>query len=264
MATAMEPPTAPWQAQRRALLAAGFCDEADRLRRGLLAARLERDWLIFEIAAGAATRHLGLLSLGQPGLWKPSTAGDFVFELPASLLAMAQDELGDDDGLEAEGSVTALLADWAMITLDPAASTDWHAPDEALVRSWLPSESMVIQQGPLLRKFDLVCQPGRFALRSVLVAEVSAALSTARRAWIEKTLAAAQAQWRMARFGFGGIVGQPTIEVEVDLSVCPKALARELLHTARSVLEVVIRHLLPTLDILCDPAVHCETWETLF
>jgi hypothetical protein len=264
MSTANEIPAAPSQAPRQALLAAGFYEEAGRLRRGPLAARLQRDWLIFQVVEGPSTRHLGLLSLGYPGLWKPASPDEYLFELPASLITTAEGELADEDEPARSRRAASQLADWAAATLDAAAPTDWHAPDEALVRTWLASQALTIQQGPLVRQIDLVCQPRRLALRSVLVPEVSASLSAARRAWIEKTLSAAQAQWRMTRLGFGGVVGKPTIEAEIDLTACPLALVGQLSLAAREALEAVSRHLLPTLSVLCDPTVCCETWETLF
>ena len=205
---------------------------------------------------------MGRLSLGQAGLWKPVSAEYYAFDLPTSLLGSVPEELDDDQG-GVNGRAASALADWAVATLDPATSTEhWSAPSEDQVRGWLPSHTLAIQQGTLVRQIVPVCQAGRLALRCVLVPEVSAALSNPRRMRIEKTLAAAQNQWRMTRLGFGGTAGKPTIEAEIDLTACPLGLASHLTRAGRTALEMVSRHQLPTLDALCDPTVHCATWES--
>jgi len=264
MATTIDIPEAS-TSFRQTLLAAGFDEAAGQWRRGPVAARLEEDWLVFQLPASIAPGHWQPLSLGQPGLWKPSSADEFVFEIPLSLLATVPDDLDDDEyESSANGRVASQLADWAVATLDPAAPIDWHAPEKARVQSWLPSQSLVIQQNSLVRQIVLVCDSWRLALRCVLVPELSASLSPARRAWIEKTLATAQCRWRMTRLGFGGTQQKPTIEAEIDLTACPVVLASQLVLSGREALEAVARRVLPTLSVLCDPAVPCETWESLF
>ena len=190
------------------------------------------------------------------------TPDTHAFELPASIL-MGADADPDDDDLP-DSRTAERWGDWAVATLDGSAPEGWQAPDEATVRSWLPAEALTIQCGPLVRQIDLVHQPSRLALRTVLVPGMTGPLSAARCAWTEKTLLAAQGQWRMVRLGFGGKVGKTTIEAECDLSGCPAALCQDLLLTALAALEQVSRQLLPTFTVLTDSNVLCDTWESSF
>src|SRR5581483_7234098 len=104
-------------------------------------------------------------------------------------------------------------------------------------------------------------EAAHWALRVILVPDVSGPLSAARRAWIERKLQFVQRQWRLVRWGYCGSVERPTIAAEVDLTGCPGSLSRELATTALAALREVVSHELITLATLANPHATCSAWE---
>ena len=248
------------QAVSAALEAAGFTRRGTGpLRRGPLTATCQDGWLAFE-PFDVDTLHLPQLSLGKGGLWKPRGLDAYAFEVPLAALGAADVCLDDEDG--AGEQVVEDVAAWCEATLVGEPAADWVSPDEDAVSAWLPAEARAVRQGALVRRIELICSPRRLALRAVLVSEVPASLSAARRTWIERKLLFAQRQWRLVRLGFDcGTIDKPAIAAEADLTGCPTAICRELLLASVSALQQVGAHELLTLSVLCDHSVACQAWE---
>jgi hypothetical protein len=165
----------------------------------------------------------------------------------------------DDDPTDAN-SMERLLG-WCTATLAGRAPAGWKAPTADELRTLASAQQWSIQCGPHVRPVDLISTPRRTAMRVTLMDSVSEELSAARRQWLAGLIDAANERRRLVRLGFDGDAQRTSIVAELDFTGCPPQWQATLIPTALAAVQHVTVQLLPTLSLLCDPRVGCDTWE---
>ena len=227
----------------------GFRAEGGQFTRGEIRFRQSGRWAVLEqsCAVGEA-----VFDFGRPGLWRTLNVARRVFELPDTVLALAdQDSFGDD---EQENPFAACLA-WALATADGETPPGWQPEPRAFVDSLVPKNRLTIQTGGAIRQGELIHTSQRLALRVPIVPTLPPTLSAPRRTQLRAVLRDAQNTWSLVRLGLTAAPELPAVLAEIDLTGVPAAALEPLLSASLETLRFVVARLVETAEILAEATV---------
>jgi hypothetical protein len=216
-------------------------------RRGAYLARLYGGWLSIETQTAEHSAAGG-------EAWKPAGPNIDVFELPADVVLSATNAAGEPALDEAIGRLT----EWYEARRRDELPAGWNPPEAASVRKGTAAELWSLEVGPHLRTIEFDAGPRRAAFRTTLAAAAEG-LSPARCEALARKVAFADRHWRWVRLSTAA--DRPTVTAEIDLAGCPIAWFETLTKPALWALRRTAEHLLPTVAMMTDSRVCCESWE---
>ena len=113
------------------------------------------------------------------------------------------------------------------------------------------------------RQGELICEPGRLALKMPIVFSLPDELSESRDYWLRRLLIEAQDQWKMVCVGFNDS-HSGSVQAEVDLTGAPQTILADLVKIALTALHAAVAWVLPSAMFLVDgtndwPALKVQT-----
>jgi hypothetical protein len=211
-------------------------------------------WYVFcEEAKEPGNLRASPVGHSEPGFWKYVHDGALsqrLFEIPCWAVSV-QPEV---DRLDESGSVPfARLLAWALDTRCGRIPPDWRPPKGDLVRSWITPGGLTVQAKGYVRQTELALLPGRWALRTPVLASLADDLSAPRRLALMELVAEAQRRWAMVRLAVVGDSNDTALIAEVDFTGGPHS--ELLFSTGLDVLRHVVAWLVETAEVLADPNV---------
>ena len=191
-------------------------------------------------------------SLDAPGLWKASSAGGRIFEAPLEAILQRIDDAGSHDQPDhPEPAVIAMLAAWAVQTLDGDGRQGWAPPAVERLTELVPPAARSVRSGSLLESAKLVSDERTLRLQ-VCLGRIDTPLSDQRRRWVDRLVADAR-RLRLVRVALRGVGEAATaIEAAIDLTGAPAAISEAMLPVAVDALRHCFDFLAPTATIVGD------------
>lgn len=220
-------------------------------RRGTHVVRVGDKWLTIEAPAEARRPRLG-----DFGFWKQLDAEHDAFDVPATMLADSTSEFD----LESADSSLGRLTEWLEASRRNDLPTGWTPPEATIVRGIVPASLWSLQVGSYVRTVELDIGPRRFAVRTTLAAATES-LSRPRVECLRRKLDFENEHRRWVRLGVSDPTDRPAVVAEIDLTGCPLDRLEALVPPALWALRLTADALLPTVVLLTDSHVCCESWE---
>jgi hypothetical protein len=231
----------------------GFCAKGDTYTRGDLHFHRASRWAVLEQPVEASASDLPP-DLGQPGLWRTVFASGRacrVFELPDSILALANDSTFSDD----EDDVFSTCLAWALTTAEGRIPAALQPQPREVIEAQVPKQRLTILAGASVRQGELILSPQKFALQFPVVPTVAANLSAPRRQRLTDVLRETQSRWSLVRVGLAGTPDRASVLAEIDLTGAPAAALEPLLSASLDSLRLVVSRLVETAEVLTDASV---------
>ena len=218
---------------------------------------IDGGWLCFSTKRSPPAASGGL---DAPGLWKQSTGGGRVFEAPLGAIMQRIDDTGFDD--HAEEAVIAMVATWAVQTLDGTGARGWAPPAVERLDELLPPAALSFQSGSLLEPCTLVSLEHTLRVH-VCLGRIDPALSDARRRWVDRVVADAR-RLRLVRVELRAPGEAPAmIEAAIDLTGAPAAIGEAMLPLAVDALRHCFEFLALTATIVGDAQCASRVLDTV-
>ena len=242
-----------------ALETAGFERKGKGFRRGDLTFEAKPGWFVLRKPLAPDTDPNDWL--GRPGLWKPASLGGknacLVFSFPE--IALEQPGLDPLAAAPEQCPFQACL-DWALASENGEEPKNWVAPEADELDAWGGDQALfIVQIADVLRKIELTTGPETLALRLKLESAVSAELPQHRRHWLNRVLAEARDQWRLARTGFEIHGDHVDAVAEVNLTGVPAPCAHRLFLASVDTLRWIASALVPTVEFLASDAAQASS-----
>ena len=258
MQTLTAPTTNSALGDRTAILRSrGFTQTADRWVHGDVAYHEADGWFVFSAPWPVITDPLRD-AIGTPGLWKPVCDLTFrrMFAIHASWIADGETLLIAD-----EESVFACVVDWALATANGNGLTQWSAPEQTVIESYLEKSKLTLVHHSFTRQLQIVHTPNRLALRVSILLALPADLPDTRMRWLQNLLLEAQNAHHLFRLGFAQEGAQTSVIAEVDLTGVPSILLEPLLSRSCDALRWVAAWLLEAAEFLAQADVASRALE---
>ncbi len=224
---------------------------------------LDGGWLRFSTQRSATVASGGIAA---PGLWKQSTDGDRVFEAPLEAILRRLDDPevadGDDHDDPPEVALIAMLAAWALSTLDGNARKGWAPPAVERLDELIPPAALSFSSGSLLEPCRLVSLEHSLRLE-VCLGRVEQSLSDERRQWVDRLVQDAR-RLRLVRVEHRASGEESTtIEASIDLTGAPATITEAMLPIAVDALRHCFEFLAPTATIIGDARCASRVLDTV-
>lgn len=235
----------------------GFSPAAGGWRRGDLAFRDARGWLVFTSPWPSTADPLH--SLGAFGLWKPVRDEQQM----RRMFAVRQSWMADDDFCPADEDRSSYdcLVDWASATAEGTLPSGWVVADRTSVDACLGKTRLTLVHRGFTRQLQILHAADRLTLRLPILPAVPANLPEARRRWLRTLLLDAQNTHQLFRLGFIQEGAQTSVIAEIDLTGVPSMLLEPLLSKSCDALRWVVAWLVESADFLAQADVASRALE---
>lgn len=231
--------TSPWRAPATLLSELGFTtDNGWQFHRQDVLLSLTEHWWTFRCSTPTAEKDW----LQRPGLWKPSSRGTQVLDLP-----LAQLQLSTDSAADEERDCRQVL-EWVLASRN----ADWRPPLEAAPSiSPLPNDALTARAGTHTCQGELQQNGERFWI-DYRLANLPDDLAVERLTWLQ-TICQASERFRMVRVAVDA--GGTAVHARVDLSGMAASMRDSLISTTAARLRATVAALLPTITFLTESGV---------
>jgi hypothetical protein len=251
-------------AWRDAFEATGFhrVQNGNGFRHNGMSLTVDESWLTLSTRHGATANSL-LGDLGKPGLWKTVDLKNGKpigreFHLPMAALAGVKEWADGGDQDDSNPIETCLR--WAAKTVGRQRLPSWTSPPRQQIDAWIQPADLVLQNGALIVQGSVTHAPDQLAICFPILSELPAAMTAARREWLQAVLADATNRWRMVRVGLSDSQ-TPAVSAEVDFSGAPSAVIEDLVKAGLDAVRLVTMSILWPVVLLSDLDVPSRIWD---